>query len=285
MWNEVTLTGFADEIDPMLDRQIEVLKKLGMNRIEMRGVNGKPLIEHSMEAVSEIKKRLDDEGFALSSVGSSIGKIGITDDFEPHFDLFEHTVEVAHVMDTPNIRMFSFYLPVGADPARYEGEVIDRLGRMADYAKRNDVVLMHENEKGIYGDNAARCAEIMKDFYGPHFKAVFDFANFVQVGQETLPAYEALKPYIAYVHVKDAHFGTGAVCPAGSGDGHVAEILGALKASGYKGYLSLEPHLADFSGFSALELHSGFAGEPHKLSGEEAFTLAHDALVKILQVL
>ena len=285
MWNEITLTGFADEIDPMLDVQIEVLKKLGMNRIEMRGVNGKPLIEHSIEEAAEIKKRLDDEGFALSSVGSSIGKIGITDEFAPHFDLFEHTVEIAHVMDTPNIRMFSFYLPAGADPARYQGEVIERLGRMADYAKKNGVVLLHENEKGIYGDNAVRCAEIMKDFYGSHFRAVFDFANFVQVGQDTLKAYELLKPYIAYIHVKDAHMGSGDVCPAGQGDGHVAEILGSLKAAGYKGYLSLEPHLADFTGFAALEQAVGPDGLPRKLTGEEAFTLAHDALTGILNKL
>ena len=41
--------------------------------------------------------------------------------------------------------------------------------------------------------------------------------------------------------------------PAGHGDGNVKEILKELKESGYEGFLSLEPHLADFAGFSALE--------------------------------
>ena len=58
-----------------------------------------------------------------------------------------------------------------------------------------------------------------------NFRGVFDFANFVQVGQDTLEAYELLKEHIAYVHVKDAILGSGRVVPAGYGDGHVGEIL------------------------------------------------------------
>lgn len=89
-----------------------------------------------------------------------------------------------------------------------------------------------------------------------------------------------LKPYIEYVHVKDAEWESGQVVPAGHGDGNVKEILKMLKESGYEGFLSLEPHLADFAGFSALE--NGKSEKKEKLTGEEAFTLAHESLVKIL---
>ena len=107
--------------------------------------------------------------------------------------------------------MFSFYIPQGRAPEDFREEVLDRVGCMVEEAGRWDSVLLHENEKGIYGDSAPRCKELLEAFYGPHFKAVFDFANFVQVGQQTLPAYELLKPYVEYVHVKDAQWGTGAV--------------------------------------------------------------------------
>ena len=53
-----------------------------------------------------------------------------------------------------------------------------------------------------------------------------------------------------------------------------------LKESGYEGFLSLGPHLADFVGFSALE--NGKSEKKEKLTGEESFTLAHESLVKIL---
>ncbi len=282
MWDNITLTGFADEIAPELTKQIEVMRKLGIGYIEMRGVDGKGLVEYPLPEVREIKKRLTDAGMRLSSVGSPIGKIGIRDAFAPHLELLKHTAEIAHIMETPNIRMFSFYIPQGEDAAGYRNEVMDRLGQMRDVAAEADVVLLHENEKEIYGDVAPRCLEIMKEFYGDHFRGVFDFANFVQCRQDTLEAYELLSPYIDYVHVKDALTESGEVVPAGEGDGHVAEILTKLKESGYSGFLSLEPHLFDFAGFKALEKDAA-TGEKKILSGEEAFTLACHALNKILE--
>ncbi len=280
MWNGIQLSGFADEIDMSLEKQIEVLKKLNMSYVEMRGVNGKGLVEHSVEEVKEINKRLEGEGISLSSVGSPIGKINIKDDFAPHMELYKHTVEIAHEMKTPNIRMFSFFMPSNSKYEPYREAVIDRLGQFVDYAKSNGVLLLHENEKGIYGDVADRCLELMKAFYGDHFKAVFDFANFVQCRQDTLEAYEMLKPYIFYVHIKDALWSDASVVPAGMGDGHVEEILKMLKNEGYEGFLSLEPHLSDFAGFDALEQNTS---QKKKLSGEEAFTMAYEALKQILE--
>jgi sugar phosphate isomerase/epimerase len=280
MWDGILLSGFADEIDMDLGKQIEVLKKLDIHHVEMRGVNGKGLVEYSINEAKEIKKQLDEAGIRLSSVGSPIGKIKITDDFAPHMELYKHTVEIAHLMDAPYIRMFSFFMPENESYAPYRGKVMDQLGQFVDYAKASQAILLHENEKDIYGDVADRCLEIMKEFYGDHFKAVFDFANFVQCKQNTLEAYEMLKSYIAYIHVKDALWSDASVVPAGMGDGHVEEILKTLKAGGYQGFLSLEPHLSDFAGFDALEQN---ASQKKKLSGEEAFTLAYESLKKILE--
>lgn len=280
---KIIISGFADEIDTNLDKQIEVIKRLGISHIEMRGVNGKGLVEYTLDEVKEIKKTLDANGIALSAIGSPIGKIQITDDFEEHFELFKHTVEIAKIMETPYIRMFSFFIPENEKPETYKEEVSARLGKFLDYAKEHNIILLHENEKDIYGDVACRCKEIMEAFYCDNFKAVFDFANFVQCGQDTLEAYEMLKPYIAYIHIKDAYAKDGNVVPAGMGDGNVKEILKHLFDGGYEGVLSLEPHLIDFSGFANLE--QGEKQEKQKLSGEEAYELACNALAGILKEL
>lgn len=283
MKRDYLLTGFADEIDQDLTTQIENLQKLDMHYVEMRGVDGNNLIFHSDEKVKEIKERLDGAGIALSALGSPLGKIGIEDPFEKHFEEFKRAVEIAHKMDTKNIRMFSFYIPEGKN-AEYKGQVFDRLGQFVDYAAANDAVLLHENEKDIYGEKAKECRELMDAFYGDHFKAIFDFANFVQAKQDTLEAYELLKDCIAYIHVKDALWDNGSVVPAGMGDGNVAAILKKLFEKGYDGFLSLEPHLFNFSGFAGLERGKDAIanGEAKVLSGAEAFALAHDSLVKIL---
>lgn len=288
MKNYKLLTGFADEISQDLQTQIDSLKKLEMKYMEMRGVDGKNLIQHDDAKVKEIKKRLDDAGISLSAMGTPLGKIGINDDFAAHFEEFKRAVEIAHFMNVNYLRTFSFYIPENfeGDP-RVKEKVWKRLEKFAEYARAEDVCLLHENEKGIYGEKAKECREILDEFGGDHYKAIFDFANFVQAGQDTLEAYELLKKDIAYVHVKDALLENGRVVPAGYGDGHVKEILGRLFADGFQGFLSLEPHLFDFEGFAGLErdkTHLGgeMVAEGRKLSSFETFSIAREALLKLL---
>lgn len=279
----ITLSGFADEIAPELDTQLRVLKDCGIAQMEIRGVDGKNITEYSLEETAEIAHRLQKAGIGVSAVGSPIGKISITDEFAPHLKRLRHVVEQAKILGTDKIRMFSFYISEGSDPASYREEVLLRLRAMIDCAREGNVVLLHENEKGIYGDIAPRCLDLFEELFGPHFRCTFDFANFVQCHQDTIEAFEMLAPYIAYVHIKDAVWEDGRVVPAGEGDGHVAELLSRLDSRGYAGTLSLEPHLVDFSGLAALE-HGHREEKEEASKGEAAFRLAFSALKKLLEV-
>lgn len=270
---------FADEIDVSVDKQIALLQELGIGWIEFRSGDGKGVADYTEKEAEMLMNRLSANGIRISAVGSPIGKIDITQDFEPHFETYRHIVELAGILDTSFIRMFSFFMPEGEEPDKFRDEVMRRTDRMVEYAAGRNVVLLHENEKGIYGDNAARCLDLMKLFYGDHFRCTFDFANFVQCGQDTLEAYEMLRPYISYIHVKDALRENGDVVPAGTGDGNVAEILNRLDEEGYAGFLSLEPHLADFAGLKSLEKE---VKERGRTDGEEAFCTAYRALEKLL---
>ena len=276
----IILSGFSDEIAPELDLQLAAIREWGLSHIELRAADGVNVSDFSTEKVKEVKNKLAGAGVSVSSIGSPIGKIGMEEDFAPHLEKLKRTLEIQKELGAPYLRMFSFYIPQGRAPEDFREEVLDRMGRMVEEAAAWDSVLLHENEKGIYGDNAPRCKELLDAFYGPHFKAVFDFANFVQVGQQTLPAYELLKPYVEYVHVKDAQWGTGAVVPAGQGDGHVKDILTDLIGGGWKGFLSLEPHLTDFAGLAALEQDPQKRGSA--LDGKSAWKLALDSLKEIL---
>lgn len=273
------ISGFADEIDKDLDKQIAHLQRLGVKWVEMRSADGINVADFTIEKAQEVKAKLDAADIRVSAVGSPIGKIDITADFEPHFVKFQHVMEIAKILDTRYIRMFSFFIPQGEDPAVYRDAVMERMGRMVEAAAAKDIVLLHENEKDIYGDNADRCLDLMKKFYGPHFACTFDFANFVQCKQDTKKAYELLKPYITYVHIKDAMWDGGAVVPAGKGDGNVSRIFVQLDCAGYDGFLSLEPHLADFAGLKDLEKNAAKRGMS---DGEKAFTIAHEALCELL---
>ena len=223
--------------------------------------------------------------YKRQALASPIGKIEITKEFSGHFEHFKHVVELAHILDTRYIRMFSFFIPQGGRADDYRGQVFERLGALVDYAGTQDVVLLHENEKDIYGDSPQRCRLLMDEFYGDNFRAVFDFANFIQCGHRAWEAYEILKPFIEYVHVKDARATDGVIVPAGQGDGQIARILGGLKADGYEGFISLEPHLTEFEGLKGLEREGASLQGMQKMDGEEAFTIAFNALERILKAL
>ncbi|MCB6344688.1 sugar phosphate isomerase/epimerase [Clostridium sp. AF18-27] len=281
----ILLSGFADEISSDFNRQIQVLNRLGMGYMEIRGVDKRGIDTYSEAEAREVRRRLDGGGIRVSSLASPIGKIEITKEFSGHFEHFKHVVELAHILDARYIRMFSFFIPQGGRADDYRDQVFERLGALVDYAKTQEVVLLHENEKDIYGDSPKRCRLLMDEFCGDSFRAVFDFANFIQCGHQAWEAYGILKPFIEYVHVKDARAADGVIVPAGQGDGQIARILGDLKADGYEGFISLEPHLTEFEGLKGLEREGASLQGMQKMDGEEAFTIAFNALERILKAL
>lgn len=267
------LAAFADEADGRICEQIKAMTENGIGYLEIRGVDGENISDITNEKAKEVCKQLEDAGLAVWSLGSPYGKIGINDDFKEHLDKFKHGLELAEILGAKNIRMFSFYVPSG-DEARYKDEVMSRLEQFIRAAEGSSVTLCHENEKGIYGDIAVRCQEIHKTF--PQLKAVFDPANFIQCGQDTVKAWEMLAPYVEYMHIKDA-LQDGSVVPAGKGIGNLPYLLKNYKGS----VLTLEPHLSVFDGFDKLE------GEERTKMGYcfPTARVAFDAAVKALKEL
>ena len=279
MYNK--MSGFSDEINKDVDIQFTVLNKLGIKYFEPRGINGTNVSDLTLDEAKALKEKMNEYGIEVSSIGSPIGKIQITDDFEEHKKKLIHTIEVAKILGSKYIRVFSFFIP-DEKYAEYKDEVLRRMKEMTDIAEKMDIMLLHENEKGIYGDVADRCKEIFDFVNSPNLRGVFDMANFVQCGETTYPyAFNLLRPHIEYMHIKDALYSDGSVVPPGYGDGKVKEIIAELKASGYDGFYSMEPHLGSFEGLSDLELTDEMEKLPE--GGEGTFTLALNTFLKILE--
>jgi len=248
-----TLSGFADEIDPEFDTQLATLNKLNIHYLELRGAWGKGVLAFDAAELARIKSSLAKNAIRVSAIGSPIGKIKIDEPFEPHMQAFLHALDLAAYLDCPYIRMFSFFVPEG-EAERHRPEVMGRLRALVEAVKGRPVMLLHENERHIYGDTPERCLDILETIGSPQLRLTFDPANFVMCGvQPYSRAYPLVKDYIEYMHIKDGLMAEQRVVPAGEGDGQVREVLAALHEEGYAGFLSLEPHLAmagEFSGFS-----------------------------------
>jgi sugar phosphate isomerase/epimerase len=249
------LSGFGDEIDPDPAIQASVLLALGASHIEVRSAWGTNVSELAPSRVAELKDILDAKGLKVSAVASPIGKVDISLPVEHELDRLRQIISVAKGLDTTYIRIFSFYRGEGQSAGDIRDDVLARMRALAALAEESGVVLLHENEKDIYGDTPQRVLDIMESVNSPALRVAWDNANFVQVGVKPYTdGYAMLRPYLEYFQVKDALSTTGAVVPSGEGDGELDATIAALKADGYNGFASLEPHLA-----SAHEL-GGFSG-------------------------
>ena len=267
MW---TLSGFADEIAADLQVQCETLNGLGVGYLEFRSAWSTNVLDLDDDRLEAAGRILAAHHIRTSSIGSPIGKIAITDNFEPHLVRFERALHVARVLDAPYIRLFSFFIPQGEEPGRHRDEVLARMAALAAAAKGHDVVLLHENEKNIYGDNPQRCLDIVESVGSAQLRLLWDPANFVQCGVAPFTdGYAVLRPYLDYLHIKDAVMATGEVVPAGEGDGELAQTLRGLQADGFDGFFSMEPHLA-------------VAGAMGGFSGGDQFTRATRAFTRLL---
>ena len=187
--DKIYISGFSDEISANFDEQLATVKKLGMTHISLRAADGKGIADYTPDEIrTQIKPRLEAAGIGVSSLGSPIGKVFVDDEagFEKQLEQLETLCWICKMLNCKYIRMFSFYIPEGKNPADYREVVIEKLKKYAAIAEKHGIILIHENEKDIYGDIAVRCKDVLDAVNSPYFKAVFDFANFVQCGEDSL---------------------------------------------------------------------------------------------------
>jgi len=267
-----TLSGFADEISPDPQVQVAVLEALGIGHIEVRGAWDTNIVDLKPEQVSALADLLTSRGMGTSAVASPIGKVASSVDPDEEVARLRRCVNAAHTLGARYVRIFSFYPPGESKPEDVRDDVLHRMAALARLAEQEDVVLLHENEKDIYGDTPERCLDILESVGSPALRAAWDAANFVQVGvaHPFADGYAMLRPHLEYLQVKDAKAADGTVVPAGEGDGELEATLTALRDDGYAGFASMEPHLAD------AHATGGFSGPAAFGVATRAFTALMD---------
>ncbi len=270
----IRLSAFADEISADLAEQIAVLQSENIHFIDLRSVWGTNVVELSEQQLATIKQTLQSAGIGVAAIASPLGKVPIDSPFAEHLQYLDRAILAAKTLSSSYIRIFSFYPPALSqtptpDPSSYRDEVLLRLREMTARASAAGLTLIHENEKGIYGDTIERCVDLLQSINDPHFRSALDPANFLQCAQVPYPdAYLATRPWLGYVHVKDVK-ADGTLAVAGGGEAHWPQLLQNLHQDGYDGFMALEPHLAA-------------AGQYQGFSGPSLFRQASQALQKLL---
>ena len=274
------LSAFADEAGSSLDEQIQALKANGIDYIEPRNINSKPILTLTDEELHEVRRALDENGITVGSLGSPIGKYPIDQPFEKHLEDFRRALDVCDILGTKNIRMFSFFVEQDS-LAEHREEVIRRLKVLCDMAEQRGIRLCHENESRIYGQMPCEVRDILTAV--PSLGGIFDPANYRMNNADVIDGIEATMVNFAYMHIKDAHFETQTILPAGEGEGKIPEILDIVN-SRVDGtvMLTLEPHLAMFDAYKGIDDHE-LKGRHAFASRREAFDFAAQTLKNVLK--
>lgn len=267
MTAEFTLSAFGDEIDDDVDEQLRVLNDLDIGYLELRSAWGTNVLNLTDDDVRRLKERCDAHDIRVSCIGSPIGKSRIDEPIEEVVSDLNRIIDIAEMLDTDRIRVFSFYPETDGLQAERVEESISRLKAMAKLAEERDVVLLLENEGGLVGDVPQRCAALVEGVGSPNLRYVWDTGNYPQMGFEHSVdiGWPLLAEYTVCVQVKDWRISEGTITIAGEGDGQVPELLSKLRDVGYMGFLALEPHLL-------------IAGQRGGFSGAEGMKMAADAL-------
>lgn len=261
----IRISAFADEISADPSDQLDCLERNDIRYVEFRSILGANVMDLTDDQHASFRDLLRSRGFGISAIGSPIGKVQIGDPFEPHLARFEKAMDLAEFYGTPNIRVFSYYLPPGDDPAIHRDEVMIRMKEKARRAEKRGLRLVLENERGIYGDTAPRVLDILATVESPSLGLAFDPANFLDVGQPIDESWDLLKSRLSHFHVKDFDLIERKVVPAGKGAGQIGRLIAEAVEAGYTGFCTLEPHLL-------------VAAQSHGFTGPEKFGEAANAL-------
>lgn len=249
----------TDEVSDRYEEALDWAAEMGLSHVEVRVVDGRNVAELSDEQALEIRRQAEARGLFISAVASPLFKCALDplrpvasgdtfgqreESVEDHHKKLARVIELAKLLGTHRIRIFSFWRE--ENPRLHTEEIVGHLRKAARVASREGVLLLLENEPSCNGGVAEEVAAIVRSVGMPALLALWDPGNEAYTGREAYPSgYASVKGLVGHVHLKDAyvsHEGKGRCVPLGAGTVKVIAQLRALAADGYEGLYTIETH-------------------------------------------
>ncbi|PAV31678.1 xylose isomerase [Virgibacillus profundi] len=249
----------TDEVSPNIMEALDWIKGKGLKHVELRRINDKNIIDLGDNEIRHLLQEIEQRGLYVSCISSPVFKckldpsrtVASGDTFgqdeesvESHYLKLNRAFEIAKLLKTDKIRIFSFWRE--QNPSDYEDEIVDHLKRAANLAEKEDILLLLENEGACNGGYASEVSRMAKKVNSSNLKVLWDPGNEEHGGRSAFPqGYEAVKGLYGHVHLKDAYIGTDGqpkCVPIGDGNVPYLEQLQAIDRDGYQGLFTIETH-------------------------------------------
>jgi len=232
---------------------LEITKGCSFDAVEIRGIGGvmdNSEIEDFTEArATETKNMFRKYGVSPVVLGTSC-TFHSDERYEKAMVEGKESILIASRIGIPYIRVFGNNI-VG-DRQSCIAQVIGGIKTLCEFAKEHGVTVLLE----VHGDfNTVEALAPVTDALGKHenFGIIWDVAHSHRVyGENWLPFYESIRPYIKHVHIKDVLDAENKLTLTGKGNIPIIPIAEKLLSDGYIGYFSLEwekkwhPELEEF---------------------------------------
>ena len=255
------LSVITDEISQDFEHALDVMAEYDVRGAELRGLWGTNIADLNGEEIQRAKSALDARGIEVVGLSTPVYKCELaTEEASVHgamhlararglseqMDLLRRCGAIGREFGTSQIRVFSFWNrgPLTAD---VEERIIDAFAAPIEVAEEEDLLLVLENEHACYLGTGAETSRVLAAHNSPRLRACWDAGNAFMAGERPYPeGYEAIRPYLAHMHIKDAARPSDAEDAAwtvvGQGDIDYRTHFAALERDGYGGWISLETH-------------------------------------------
>ncbi len=261
------LAAITDEISQDFEHALDVLREYGATGAELRGLWGTNIADLSDEQVERARAALQARKMRVVGLATPFYKCDLNVDapnpgeesgpmhlakprgLDQQITMLKRCIDLAHRFDTTLLRVFAFWRKDALTP-EIEAQIMNAYEVPLSLAAQAGVTLALENEGACFIGTGAEAARLAARINSPHLKICWDPGNAFYLGERAYPdGYEAVKPWIVHVHIKDAqtvetpdHGKKIRFCVVGEGEIDYPGQFTALKRDGYNGYVSLETH-------------------------------------------
>lgn len=238
----------SDEVSPHLTEALDWIQAQKLKHVEIRMVDGRNFIDLSDEEIERLHQEVLKRDLFVSALASPLFKCPLSpdrpvptgdqfghaeEDVESHFRKLTRAFDIANMLDTKRIRIFSFWRE--AEPVVWFDEICVHLRKAARMAERAGMTLLLENEGACNGKYAAEVVELIERIQSPAMRMLWDPGNEEYGGRTSFPAgYALVRNHCEHVHLKHLYVAKGRF--------PLLDQLEALQRDQYNGLFSLETH-------------------------------------------
>jgi L-ribulose-5-phosphate 3-epimerase len=263
----------TDEVSQSLDKAVKFAKEFGLKGVELRSVDEMNIDGLTPKKLRGIFKIISDNGLSVCNLSSSFFKCSLASSSEilQNLEKLKRLIEAAHYLQCDSIRGFAFF-DSGDFDERFS-DICEKIEGPARQLQKEGIHLLLESDPSVFTTNCTRLAKLLSALKNPFLGAIYDPGNDIYDPYGELPfpdGFNAIRPFIRHVHIKDAVMREGKpqCVKLGTGSIPYQSLLKELSNMGYNGYLVLETH---------YRLNSELTDEMLKLPGGSQFSLNAEA--------